>query len=194
MPVNVCMHRGPICEWAVVHKHEHTEPHLPKQTRQCVYASFSKPMPSKVYRNARKVCTPRSKSLCRQPKVCIPRSLRRQTNNGKCVCFESVYTSEPAPTNKQWKVCMLRSKNPWRRAKVCIPRSLRWQTNKGNCVCLVLKACADSGTCEAVNCCFDYNKNQCYKPLWSQFCWVDCSVRFFLKLNGRQKLFFRFFF
>ena len=87
MPVNVCMRRGPICEWAVVHKHEHTEPHLPKQTRQCVYASFSKPMPSKVYRNARKVCTPRSKSLCRQPKVCIPRSLRRQTNKGKCVCF-----------------------------------------------------------------------------------------------------------
>ena len=23
MPVNVCMRRGPICEWAVVHKHEH---------------------------------------------------------------------------------------------------------------------------------------------------------------------------
>ena len=79
MPVNVCMRRCPICEWAVVHKHEQTEPHTK--------ANETKPMPSKVYRNARKVCTPRSKCLCRQPKVCIPRSLRRQTNKGKGVCF-----------------------------------------------------------------------------------------------------------
>ena len=33
----------------------------------------------------RKVCTPRSKSLCRKEKVCIPRSLRRKTNKGKCL-------------------------------------------------------------------------------------------------------------
>ena len=107
MPVNVCMRRGPICEWAVVHKHEHTEQHLPKQTRQCVYASFSKPMPSKVYRNARKVCTPRSKSLCRQPKVCIPRSLRRQTNKGKCVCL----VLKACADEQTGEVCITRCKS-----------------------------------------------------------------------------------
>ena len=35
----------------------------------------------------RKVCMLRSKSLCRQAKVCIPQSLPAPTYNGKCVCF-----------------------------------------------------------------------------------------------------------
>ena len=61
---------------------------------------------------------------------------------------ESVYSSEPAPTNKQGKASMLRSKKPCRQAKECILRSLHRQTNKGKCVCLVLKACADEQTGE----------------------------------------------
>ena len=59
---------------------------IPKQTRQCVYTSFSKPMPSKVYRNARKVVTPRSKGLCRQPKVCTSEPVLTN-KQGKCVCL-----------------------------------------------------------------------------------------------------------
>ena len=70
-----------------------------------------------------KACMLRSKNPCRQAKECILRSLRRQTNKGKRVCFvvrteassERVYTSEPALTNKQGKVCMPRSKSLCRR-------------------------------------------------------------------------------
>ena len=46
MPANVCMRRGPLCERAVLHKHEHysSEPALTNKQG--------------------KVCMPRSKSLC----------------------------------------------------------------------------------------------------------------------------------
>jgi len=92
----------------------------------------------------RKVCTPRSKSLCRKAKVCIPRSLRRQTNKGKCVSL----VLKACADKQTGEVCTPRSKRPCRKAKVCIPRSLHRRTNKGKCVSLVLKACADEQTGE----------------------------------------------
>ena len=42
MPANVCMRRGPFCERAVLHKHEHysSEPALTNKQGKSVYASF----------------------------------------------------------------------------------------------------------------------------------------------------------
>ena len=82
---------------------------------------------------------PRSKSLCRKAKVCIPRSLPRQPNKGKCVSL----VLKACADKQTGEVCTPRSKRPCRKAKVYIPRSLHRQTNKGKCVSLVLKACAD---------------------------------------------------
>ena len=55
----------------------------------------------------RKVCTPRSKSLCRKAKVCIPRSLRRQTNKGKCVSL----VLKACADEQTGEVCVARCKS-----------------------------------------------------------------------------------
>ena len=66
----------------------------------------------------RKVCMLRSKSLCRQAKVCIPQSLSAPTYKGKCVCFvlkacadKRKYVYPRACADIQRKVCMPRSKS-----------------------------------------------------------------------------------
>ena len=81
---------------------------------------------------------PRSKSLCRQAKVCIPQSLRRHTNESVYASFwklvptsESMYTLEPAPTYK------------------------------GKCVCFVLKACADKRKYVYPRACADIQRKVC---------------------------------
>ena len=66
----------------------------------------------------RKVCMLRSKSLCRQAKVCIPQSLPAPTYKGKCVCLvleacanKRKYVYPRACADIQRKVCMPRSKS-----------------------------------------------------------------------------------
>ena len=118
-----------------------------------MHASFEKPVPTN---KEGKVCMHRSKNPCRQAKLCIPQSLRCQTNNGKCACLvlkacadkrncvylracadkqtrESVYALflEPVPSSES------------------VYTSKPALTNKEEKVCmLVLKACVNEQTGE----------------------------------------------
>ena len=55
------------------------------------------------------VCTPRSKRPCRKAKVCIPRSLHRQTNKGKCVSLVLKCTTNN--DEQTGEVCITRCKS-----------------------------------------------------------------------------------